>query len=363
MHTALCISFETIIAVQVSFPVSDAPLHNLRRAAKRRQRAAYWPGTRAYQRCQLSCYLTFCLTHGLDYVDPSEDTLCLYVEYLAQRFTNPKSVTNYLSAIQLFHNLSGVAASNIHGFQYRTMLRALPLTMRHTPLQRLPIDPRLLAAICRVCDNLSAMGIVLKLAFLVAFFGFLRQSNLAPPSPRTFDPSRHTTRGDVTVQAPGLVIRLKWSKTMQAAGTPVAIPIPAIPGHPLDPVAAYQAMLRQAPTRHPREPLLILPNGRPLCVPQLQQALNAILSALGQPAHLYSLHSLQRGGSTTSARAGADYIHVKRHGTWASDSFWDYIASYAIVESPVAQALARAVQTPNWIIFQSCPDLSLLCAF
>ena len=82
------------------------------------------------------------------------------------------------------------------------MLRALPLTMRHTPLQRLPIDPRLLAAICRVCDNLSAMGIVLKLAFLVAFFGFLRQSNLAPPSPRTFDPSRHTTRGDVTVQAP-----------------------------------------------------------------------------------------------------------------------------------------------------------------
>ena len=201
MSTTACNSFETIIAVQVSFPVSDAPLHNLRRAAKRRQRAAHRPGTRANQRCQLSCYLTFCLTHGLDYVDPSEDTLCLYVEYLAQRFTNPKSVTNYFSAIQLFHNLSGVAASNIHGFQYRTMLRALPLTMRHTPLQRLPIDPRLLAAICRVCDNLSAMGIVLKLAFLVAFFGFLRQSNLAPPSPRTFDPSRHTTRGDVTLSA------------------------------------------------------------------------------------------------------------------------------------------------------------------
>ena len=165
MHTAVCISFDTIIAVHVSFPLSDAPLHNLRRAAKRRQRAAYQPGTRANQRCQLSCYLTFCLTHGLDYVDPSEDTLCLYVEYLAQRFTNPKSVTNYLSAIQLFHNLSGVAASNIHGFQYRTMLRALPLTMRHTPLQRLPIDPRLLVAICPVCDNLSAIGIVLKLAF------------------------------------------------------------------------------------------------------------------------------------------------------------------------------------------------------
>ena len=153
---------------------------------------------------------------------------------------------------------------------------------------------------------------------------------------------------------------------MQVAGTPVAIPIPAIPGHPLDPVAAYQAMLRQTPTRHPRQPLLILPIGRPLCVPQLQQALKAILSALGQPAHLYSLQSLRRGGSTTSSRAGADYIHVKRHGTWASDSFWDYIASYATVESPVAQALARAVQTPNWIrflIFQSCTDLSLLSAF
>ena len=137
-------------------------------------------------------------------------------------------------------------------------------------------------------DSISTVGNVLKLGFLVAFFGFLRQSNLTPPSPRAFDP----TCRDVTVQARDLVIRLKWSKTMQAAGTPAAITIPAISCHPLNPVASYQAILYQVPTCDPKDPLLILPTGRPQHMPQLQQAFHAILSTLDKPAHLYSLHSL-----------------------------------------------------------------------
>ena len=41
----------------------------------------------------------------------------------------------------------------------------------------------------------------------------LRQSNLAPGSVGKFDATRHTTRADVAIQPPGLVIRVKWSKT------------------------------------------------------------------------------------------------------------------------------------------------------
>ena len=40
--------------------------------------------------------------------------------------------------------------------------------------------------------------------------------------------------------------------------------------------------------------------------------------------HLYSLHSLRRGGATASAHASVDCIHIKLHGMWRSDSFWDY---------------------------------------
>ena len=59
MHVALCNSFENMIAVQVSYPVSDAPLHNLRRTAQRRQRAAYRPGYSAMPKVVLSNFLPY----------------------------------------------------------------------------------------------------------------------------------------------------------------------------------------------------------------------------------------------------------------------------------------------------------------
>ena len=39
---------------------------------------------------------------------------------------------------------------------------------------------------------------------------------------------------------------------------------------------------------------------------------------------LYSLYSLRRRGATASVHTSVDYIHIKRHGMWRSDSFWDY---------------------------------------
>ena len=250
-----------------------------------------------------------------------------------------KSVKNYLSAVSLYHNLLGLPANNLDNFQYQTMRGALSLTMRHSPLQRLAIGPSLLAQICHVCHYLSTPGLVFKVAFLLAFYGFLRQSNLAPHCRNGFNASRHTTRGDILIQAPGLVVLLKWTKTHQATQTPTAIPIPTIPGHALDPVAAYQAMVARVPTWHPSDPL---PRGRVLTTRQLQTCLHAILSGLGYNVDLYSLHSLRRGGATSSARAGVNYLHIIRHGTWRSTAFWTYIANHIVTDSPVASALNHA---------------------
>jgi hypothetical protein len=313
---------------------------DLRRSARRRRKQAFRPGTRANQRCQIASYLKFCLERDLNFLNPSTDTLCLYAEFLALRFTSAKSVKNYLSAINLFHKLKDISAPSLDSFQYQLMLRAIPLTMRAMPMQRSPITPTMLRDICEICHHMSHLGLILKCAFVFGFFGFLRASNLAPASVNSFDASRHTTRSDICIQPPGLVIRLKWSKTHQAPGSPALIPVPAIPGHPLDPVATYTRMITASPTR---PPLLTMPDGRPVTVKQLRRALRVILTALGYPAASYSLHSLRRGGATASVRAGADFIHVKRHGTWRSDSFWHYITSHITENSPVAAALSNAV--------------------
>lgn len=162
-----------------------------------RRRQAFRPGTAANHISQFRSYIAFCTQFGLQDIDPSTETICIYVEYLAQRFQSPKSVHNYVSGVRLLHKYLGAPDANLYSFELDLMLRSLDITLRHTPKQRLPITWKILRQLCQVCDGLDTIGCVLKCALLFGFFGLLRQSNLAPRSPSLFDPTRHTCRGDL----------------------------------------------------------------------------------------------------------------------------------------------------------------------
>jgi hypothetical protein len=108
------------------------------------------------------------------------------------------------------------------------------------------------------------LGITLKCAILFGFYAFLRQSNLAPKTAAAFDIRRNTCRGDVICHPPGLVILLKWTKTLQK-GQRTLIPIPSIPGHPLCPVQAFNAMQTAIAATY-NDPLLVLKKDTGLAV-------------------------------------------------------------------------------------------------
>ena len=82
------------------------------------------------------------------------------------------------------------------------------------------------------------MGIVYKVAYLLAFFSFLRISNLVPHSGREFSVFKHLTKADVIFAPPGAHIIVKWSKTMQFQTKCKVIKIPFLIGSPLCPVTA-----------------------------------------------------------------------------------------------------------------------------
>jgi hypothetical protein len=197
-----------------------------------------------------------------------------------------------------------------------------------------------------LCDDLGMFGKALKVAITIGFFAMARQSNLAPRAAKNFDPSRHTCRADVVLEAPGLILLLKWSKTCQSMQQPDIIPIPHVPGSPADPVAAYKDLLRAQPTGHPNQPLLSLPSkkGTILTITsrQLAEALRELIIALELDPHMYSLHSLRRGGASTAYQAGVHFNDIKRHGQWKSDAFWLYITSPSVASSPVAAALGAS---------------------
>ena len=56
--------------------------------------------------------------------------------------------------------------------------------------------------------------------------GFLRQSNLALKSVKTFDLTRQVTRGDVALRPDGVLLKLKWSKIRQTSATNTSIFMP-----------------------------------------------------------------------------------------------------------------------------------------
>lgn len=326
----------------------DQELEELWRATKQRQRQAFRPGTVANHKSQFQLYVSFCLHFGLQDIKPTVPTICMYCEFLARSFSSPKTIRNYISGVRLMHKYVHASADSIHSFELELMLRALDVNLRHVPNQRLPISESLLSKLCTLCDTLDSFGSTMKCAILLSYFGFLRQCNLAPKSARFFDPSRHTCRGDVIVHPPGLILVLKWSKTLQKSSQYVNIPIPGIPGHPLCPVRAYQQMTRAVPASANHPLLLVSDAGgvtSPLTLRGLARAFQVLITSLGYQRAAYSLHSLRRGGATASYLAGVDFINIKRHGTWRSDAFWEYISSNSVENSKVAGALAHRTRT------------------
>ncbi len=288
-------------------------------------------------------FIKFCTTHNVAYWQPTVSTLCAYTEALAQQFRSAKSIGNYLSAIKLMHKLAHVNLDSMDSFEMALMVRATKLTLREIPNVRKPVPIQLLHKMCILCYNKGPTADVLRLGLLLAFFGFFRTSNLCPQSQHSFDNTRHLTRGDVKIAAPGLQVALKWSKTLQVALQPKIIPIVRAKEGALDAVQAFQSVLLNIPAEQ-KAPLLQLPSGKPLTATQLRNFFKCLLRATGQNTKDYSLHALRRGGATESYSGGAHYIDIKRQGAWKSACFWDYVARPAPHQSTVCSALLKAAQ-------------------
>ena len=278
---------------------------------------------------------------------PSEDILIWYITHLVRKFQSATAVRNYFSGARFLfkdRRVTEPAAFSSHHVAWQ--LRAADLTMRIPPAPKLPITPRLLTHLCKLCRGLGRLGPAMKVALIFGFFGMLRQSNLAPSSATAFDPTRHTCRGDVTLAPPGVVVHVKWAKTQQAVQDTNLLALPELPGHPADPVAAFKQLTRLSPARSPEHPLLTFHrHDRPVTVTiaHLAKALTDLLAVIGRPVHEYSLHSLRRGGCTAAYKNNVPIMDVKRHGHWTSDAFWGYVANKQVANSKVAAALRSAV--------------------
>ncbi len=288
----------------------------------------------------MSSYLQFCADFSVPVLNPTVPTVIAYLEYLSIKLKSPKSVANYWGSVKLLHTIMKVQFPAAEDFQTVMMLKAIPITKRHVSQQKAPLSRKQLQQICDILDGQGTQGLVIKTAILLGFNAFLRASNICPESFKSFDPTRHFCRKDITVTGTGLQVHLKWAKNMQSSLQPHTISVPPSQPSSSDPVANFIKMCRLVPAS-PHSPLFMLDTVTPLTLPKFRNMFTFLLGQIGVHTTNFSVHSLCRGGATDSYLNGADPIDIQRHGAWSSLAFWDYIAPHVHQNSSVFTALAH----------------------
>lgn len=307
--------------------VADEDFHQLGKSMQQRLKAAYRPGTTANHSSQFRLYINFCQRYKLRDVDPDVDTLCLYAEFLARSFKSFKSLSNYLGAVSTLHKLLDQPCQAYESFRFHLMRRALSLTMYHITDQKAAITPGLLRELCHATDYMGPLGVLFKCLFTLAFFSFLRSSNLLSHSGKVFDRSRQLCRGDIIKQPGCLIVLIKWSKTKQVRDNVECIALTALPHCDICPVQAFKNFTRQFPVslNAPLFSYVTRARLKVLTVSKVQKVLKSLLEISGHVSARYTLHSFRRGGCTTAHQCLADPLRIKQHGLWSSSAFERYI--------------------------------------
>ena len=179
--------------------------------------------------------------------------------------------------------------------------------------------------ISKACDSLQDPTLF-RAIFLVAFYAFLRLSNLAPHSSRLFSHSRHFIRQDIIFAPPGAHILIKWTKTLQDNNSSHVVQIPAVDNFYLCPVRALRTLL-ESRLLPPTAPLFAnnFPPYAHVIATHIQHALKSVLLFLSISPAGHGLHTFRHSGATFAFDHNIPLQNIMSHGLWRSSSIWTYL--------------------------------------
>ena len=152
-------------------------------------------------------YLTFCSEIQKSPLPTSEDTLLMFVSYLAQQGLSHTSIKVYLSAVHNLHVQGGLHEEFAKQLSPRLelVLKGIKLEKAKTapPPTRLPITVNIMGKIKAVLlqHPTEYNNILLWAACCLAFFGFLRCGEFTVPAQSEYYPGAHLSIGDIAVDS------------------------------------------------------------------------------------------------------------------------------------------------------------------
>ena len=157
-------------------------------------------------------FLAFLVVVDLSLPAISSLDVLAFMEYLAQSGMSPDNITNHITAIRSISIIYGLDTAPFRDQRITLFIKSLKINRPLAPAVKLVTDHILLLQIVTVSAHLQ-YPLVYKSLYLLAFFSFLRLSNILPHTIKKFDKSRHLCVGDVVFAFQRAVIVVKWSKT------------------------------------------------------------------------------------------------------------------------------------------------------
>ena len=188
---------------------------------------------------------------------------------------------------------------------------------------------------------------VFKALYLVAYFSFLRLSNLCPHTIQDFSPMRHLAQGDVIFQNNSAVLVIKWSKTLQLRKTMHILYLPFL-NNDICPILALKQLLSSSPAGS-NLPLFQFHSANgwaPLTDVRVRKNFKLILSKLGLQNSNLTLHSFRRSGASSALNHQVALQKIERHGLWSSECVWRYIVDTADAGRQVASMFETSFASP-----------------
>ena len=178
--------------------------------------------------------------------------------------------------------------------------------------------------------------------FLVAFFSFLRKSNLVVENTRSISSSKVLRRSHLILRENTASLRIFATKTIQFAQRSL-IPLPVIPGSILCPIAALHTHLNlnQVPASAPL--FSVRARGSQTCqaitYSQFSHFLARSLTAIEVDSSAFSPHSFWRGGATFAFAFN-----------WRSDTYLVYLEMTDHQKRAAVTAMAHTLQQLGFLV-------------
>ena len=289
-------------------------------------------------------YLVFCQKTLIKPVPISQQDLACYIAYLAEHLCF-NSVKQYINCVRILHQEAGVP-SPVSSFQVSAVLKGVRRIYGDSVTQKLPITVEILRKIFRNIDFSDSFDKCFWAVCLVAFFSFLRKSNLLITSCSMFRKDRDLCRGDLSFYVDYALIKIRHSKTIQYRERGLSIPIPRLRNSNLCPVSACCLSFLDAPCLPDQAAFQYRVNERirPIIYSNFLSRLKRALSEEGINPSGYAGHSFRRGGATLAFTSGLPSELIKLHGDWRSQAYLLYLDPPMAKRIQVAKRMGKEIE-------------------